>query len=240
MFLYINSFLYIYKLYNNINMVNLVLITSIVNTPNKPLSYTNTRSVFSRNERFEQTKLTIQSIKAKIPNHKILLVECSDFNEEEKLYFEKECDYILNLYNNKELHCNIFGLSKALGEGTLTSQGFRYLNENNISYTNLFKISGRYWLNDNFDYNIFNNEMLIFKKINDNNISTVLYKFPHHIQEMLHVFLKDNYNNMKKNFIGYETLFSNFLKSIKYNNTILFDKLGVSGYVTVCGSFYEA
>jgi hypothetical protein len=42
------------------------------------------------------------------------------------------------------------------------------------------------------------------------------------------------------NFIGYETLFSNFLKSIKSNNTILFDKLGVSGYVTVCGSFYEA
>jgi hypothetical protein len=82
-------------------MANLVLITSIVNTPNKPLSYTNTRSVFSRKERFEQTKLTIQSIKNKIPNNKILLVECSDFNEEEKLYFEKECDYILNLWNNK-------------------------------------------------------------------------------------------------------------------------------------------
>jgi len=220
-------------------MVNLVLITSIVNTPNKPLSYTNNRSVFSRNERFEQTKSTIQSIKAKIPNHKILLVECSDFNEEEKLYFEKECDYILNLYNNKELHCNIFGLSKSLGEGTLTIQALRYINENNISYANLFKISGRYWLNDNFDYNIFNNEMLIFKKINDNNISTVLYKFPPHIQEYLHTFLKDNYNNMK-NCIGYEMLVANFLKSIKYNNTILFDKLGVSGYVTVCGSFYEA
>ena len=220
-------------------MANLVLITSIVNTPNKPLSYTNTRSVFSRKERFEQTKLTIQSIKAKIPNNKILLVECSDFNEEEKLYFEKECDYILNLWDKKELQCTIFGLSKALGEGTLTIQAFLYINENNILYANLFKISGRYWLNDNFDYNIFNNEMLIFKKINDNNISTVLYKFPPHIQECLHVFLKDNYNNMK-NFIGYETLFSNFLKSIKYNNTILLDKLGVSGYVTVCGSFYEA
>jgi|UniRef100_A0A6C0D5V1 hypothetical protein len=220
-------------------MANLVLITSIINTPNKPLSYTNTRSVFSRKERFEQTKLTIQSIKAKVPNNKILLVECSDFNEEEKIYFEKECDYILNLWDKKELHCTIFGLSKALGEGTLTIQAFLYINENNICYSNLFKISGRYWLNDNFDYNIFNNEMLIFKKINDNNISTVLYKFPHYIQEYLHAFLKDNYDNMN-NFIGYETLFSNFLKSIKSNNTILFDKLGVSGYVTVCGSFYEA
>ena len=220
-------------------MVNLVLITSIVNTPNKPLSYTNTRSVFSRNERFEQTKLTIQSIKAKIPNNKIVLVECSDFNEEEKIYFEKECDYILNLWHKKELHKDIFGLSKALGEGTLTSQGFIYLNENNISYTNLFKISGRYWLNDKFDYNIFNNQSLIFKKINDHNISVVLYKIPNYIQEPLDTFLKDNYHNMK-NCVGYEELTSLFLKSIEHKNLILFEKLGVSGFVSVCGSFYEA
>jgi hypothetical protein len=220
-------------------MDNLVLITSVINTPNKPLSYTNTRSVFSRKERFEQTKQTIQSIKAKIPNNKILLVECTDFNEEEKLYFEKECDYILNLWNNKELHSTIFGISKALGEGTLTIQAILYIKENNICYNNLIKISGRYWLNDNFDYAIFNNQSIIFRKPDGLATSTVLYKIPNYIQDPLYTFLKDNYNNMK-NCISYETLFSNFLKSIKYNNTIFFDKLGVSGYVTVCGSFYEA
>jgi hypothetical protein len=220
-------------------MDNLVLITSVINTPNKPLSYTNTRSVFSRKERFEQTKLTIQSIKAKIPNNKILLVECTDFNEEEKLYFEKECDYILNLWNNKELHSTIFGISKALGEGTLTIQAILYIKENNICYNNLIKISGRYWLNDNFDYAIFNNQSIIFRKPDGLATSTVLYKIPNYIQDPLYTFLKDNYNNMK-NCISYETLFSNFLKSIKYNNTIFFDKLGVCGYVTVCGDFYEA
>ena len=220
-------------------MTNLVLITSIINTPNKPLSYTNTRSVFSRKERFEQTKLTIQSIKAKIPNNKILLVECSDFNEEEKIYFEKECDYILNLWDKKELHNNLFGISKALGEGTLTSLGFGYIKENNICYANLFKISGRYWLNNKFDYNIFNNEMLIFKKINDNNISAVLYKIPNYIQDPFDKFLKDNYYNMK-NCISYEEMMLTFLKSIDHKNIILFEKLGVSGSVAVCGSFYEA
>lgn len=220
-------------------MDNLVLITSVINTPNKPLSYTNTRSVFSRKERFEQTKQTIQSIKAKIPNNKILLVDCTDFNEEEKLYFEKECDYILNLWNNKELHSTIFGISKALGEGTLTIQAILYIKENNICYNNLIKISGRYWLNDNFDYAIFNNQSIIFRKPDGLATSTVLYKIPNYIQDPLYTFLKDNYNNMK-NCISYETLFSNFLKSIKYNNTIFFDKLGVCGYVTVCGDFYEA
>jgi len=220
-------------------MDNLVLITSVINTPNKPLSYSNTRSVFSRKERFEQTKLTIQSIKAKIPNNKILLVECTDFNEEEKLYFEKECDYILNLWNNKELHSTIFGISKALGEGTLTIQAILYIKENNICYNNLIKISGRYWLNDNFDYAIFNNQSIIFRKPDGLATSTVLYKIPNYIQDPLDTFLKDNYHNMK-NCISYETLFSNFLKSIKYNNTIFFDKLGVCGNVTVCGCFYEA
>ena len=43
-------------------MSNLVLITSVINTPKKPLSYSKIRSVFTREERFEQTKKTIESI----------------------------------------------------------------------------------------------------------------------------------------------------------------------------------
>jgi len=62
-------------------MINLVLITSIVNTPNLPLSYTKTRSVFTTEERFTQTKKTILSVKEKIPNCKILIVECSKLSE---------------------------------------------------------------------------------------------------------------------------------------------------------------
>ena len=37
-------------------MSNLVLITSVINTPNTPLSYSKIRSVFTREQRFEQTK----------------------------------------------------------------------------------------------------------------------------------------------------------------------------------------
>ena len=46
-------------------MKNITLITSIIETPNLPLSYTNIRSMFSKNERFEQTKKTITTIKEK-------------------------------------------------------------------------------------------------------------------------------------------------------------------------------
>ena len=38
-------------------MNNIILITSVINTPNKPLSYSKTRSVYNRRERFGGSKL---------------------------------------------------------------------------------------------------------------------------------------------------------------------------------------
>ena len=73
---------------------NLILVTSVINTPNKALSYSKIRSVFSRKERLEQTKKTINSIKHYIPDHKIFLVECSDFTEEEENILKKIALYI--------------------------------------------------------------------------------------------------------------------------------------------------
>jgi hypothetical protein len=55
-------------------MKNLVLITSVICIENKPLSYTNVRSIYSHQERFEQTKKTIETIREKIPNAKIFVV----------------------------------------------------------------------------------------------------------------------------------------------------------------------
>ena len=130
--------------------MNLVLITSIINTPNKALSYSATRSVFTRKQRFEQTKKTITSIKEKIINCKIIIVECTDFNKEEEDFFNKNCDYVFNLWNKKELHNNIFGPSKSLGEGTMTIEALKYIEELKLEFNYLYKISGRYWLNETF------------------------------------------------------------------------------------------
>jgi len=40
-------------------MINLVLITSIIKPPAKPLLYTQTRYVYTSEERFNQTKKTV-------------------------------------------------------------------------------------------------------------------------------------------------------------------------------------
>ncbi len=37
-------------------MKNLIIVTSIINLPNTPLSYSPTRTIYTREERFEQTK----------------------------------------------------------------------------------------------------------------------------------------------------------------------------------------
>tara|TARA_X000000368_G_C22924716_1_gene664734 strand:- start:201 stop:869 length:669 start_codon:yes stop_codon:yes gene_type:complete len=220
-------------------MSNLVLITSVINTPKLPLSYSSVRSVFTREDRFEQTKKTINSIKEKIPNSKLMIVECTDFIEEEKSYFEKECDYVLNLWERKELHPKIFGKSKSLGEGTMTMESFKYIIENKLNYDNLFKICGRYWLNNEFDYNIYNNNNLVFKRIKGNidNIFTSFYKIPNNNVNMLLDFLiKTEIHMINK--IGYEILFGYYLKHINYEGVNFIDNIGYEGNVTVCGSKY--
>ena len=70
-------------------MSNLVLITSVIKTPDIPLSYSRTRSVFNHDERFNQTIKTIETIKKYIPNSKILIVECSDLNDSQESYLKK-------------------------------------------------------------------------------------------------------------------------------------------------------
>ena len=216
-------------------MVNCIMITSVINTPNKCLSYSKTRSVFSREERFSQTKKTIESIRSKLPNDKIFLVECTQFNEEEKLFFNENCDYIHNIWEIKNLHDNIFGISKSLGEGTMTIQGLEYIKKQNLSFDYIYKISGRYFLNDNFSMDGINQSVFKYISDNKNNVFTGLYKLNFKIVDDFINFLKNNIHLMKQ-CIGYEVIISKFVNNINFFEQ---NVVGLSGYVTVCGSKYE-
>jgi hypothetical protein len=222
-------------------MKNLVIVTSIINTPDTPLSYISSRSVFTRKERFEQTKKTIESIKEKINDCEILFVDCTDFNEYENNYLSENCEHILNLWNNKELHQNIFGLSKALGEGSQTIMALRYIISNNLIFDNLFKVSGRYFLNDNFNFERFENDKLVFIPINGSilNINTSIYKIPHRYIKDLHDYLVANISKMV-DCIGYEILMALFLKDVNKEEIIFYDKLGIEGRVSVSNDYYSS
>ena len=221
-------------------MNNLVLITSVINPHDKPFSYSNVRSVHSSDNRFEDTKKTFQTVKEKIPNSKIIIIECSELTEEQTKYLTENSDYFINIYNLENIHDFIFGLSKSLGEGTQTMIALDFIKENNIVYDNLIKISGRYWLNDNFDIELYQNNKIVFKYIENNvdNAFTALYKIPYELVPRLNEFLKNNINRMKS-CIGYECLFAIFLSTIDKERLQNIEIVGLNGYVSVSQDYYE-
>jgi hypothetical protein len=220
--------------------MNITLITSIINTPNIPLSYIKTRSVYTREERFEQTKKTIESIKEKIPDNKIFVIECSQLTLEESNYFNSTVDIFINIIdtNNKNLIDRMFTKSKAMGEGTMTMLAIKYLFSNKIQFKNLFKISGRYWLTENFQYFNFDNDCAVIKYIDNDttNALTSLYKLPQTKILDWYEFLINSEDEFIK-CIGYENIFAKFINTKP--NVIVMDKIGVAGNIAVSGDLSD-
>ena len=224
-------------------MTNITFIGSIINTPNKQLSYSETRSDYSRLERYLQTKDTIKSVREKMPNTKIILVECSLLSEDELLFFKSSVDYFINLYDLKdkdpEIIEDIYSIHKGLGERLMTLYAFLYLFENNIKYDNFYKITGRYKLNDNFDEKLFNNKYSTIIIKTDNTISSAFYKLNYDDSLKWCNFLTNN----KKIFmeISAEFCLNNFINSL---NSLIYIKgkhedIGITLFVAIKKWSYE-
>ena len=202
-------------------MNNFVIITSVINISKNPLSYTNTRSVFSPEERYEQTLKTISSVREKIPDSKILLVESTEINKEMSSTIKELVDYFI-IVNDKSHVIN--GPFKGAAETTQILESLRKIDFS--TYQNIFKISGRYWLNDKFDYSKFENEKNIFQKRSDT-LATVFYKISDKDLYLSTLeYCSTNPNMLELNF--YERYCYN------YNNIEI---LGVEGFVSVDGNF---
>jgi len=220
--------------------MTLVLITSVINTPNLPLSYTNDRSIHTMEQRYEHTKITIKSIREKIKDSFIFIVECSLLPDEYTKYLKENADYFLNLYEDEISRNNIYSISKSLGEGTQTFKALEFIHNNNIKFDNLLKISGRYWLSSSFDVDKFCNNKICIKYI-DNNIDSVftaLYKLPFEYTLFFYKFLSLKEDDMRR-CIGYESLFAEFIKNIDKEQIVSFQKIGLAGYVSVSTDFYD-
>jgi hypothetical protein len=223
-------------------MINITLISSVINISSNHFSYTNTRSVFTREERYDQTKRTIETIKEKIPNNKIMLIECSKLNEEETNYINENVDYFFNLndLNDEDILSKVNHYSKSLGEGTLTIYALRYLFMNNIPFDNLFKISGRYWLNDHFDYSDYSNYKNISRlhPHSENVCITIIYKITYETsKKWLDNLLNSNYDFYRCE--TFETIFKKFMDSLDKDEVVFIKELGVSGNIAVDGVYVD-
>ncbi len=198
---------------NNINInINIVLITSKIYVSQNKLNYIDKRSIYSKDERFEQTLNTIVSIKKYIPNYFIVLIDNSDFTNEEYNKLLSEVNLFLNIKNNKKLdYYTNESEFKSYAEISQTITALYYIKAlcNRFNLLNFFKITGRYTINETFNFNqIISNKFNIFK-INKNikdreYIYTCFYKIT---------------NTYFNNYINHiEKIYNEIQSSNKYDN----------------------
>ncbi len=204
--------------------MNLCVITSVINISVLPLSYINKRSIFSSNERFEQTLKTIDSARKKIQNCKIILLEGSKLSKEFEENIISIVDYYLNYSYDEDIRKDIDGIYKGAGECKLL---YKFMNEFDLSdYDNLFKLSGRYYLNDNFIFQNFDSPNNIFGGV-EKVVSTRLFKIYKTYFEDFKTALEKTYPIMLKG-ESIEYVLHKYISNKKYIKI-----LGVEGNVAV-------
>lgn len=213
-------------------MKTLVLITSVIKPCTNAFINTDIRSIFTHEERFEQTKKTIASVRKKIPDAKIFIIECSDIEKEIEVYLKQHTDYFLNVYDIEIARQNTCDRSKSLGEGTLTALALDYI-LNNIEFDTLIKLSGRYWLSDVYT----NSSSTTTIKYILKNVCTIFYKLPKNLVSEYLEFLLKRFSQMKQGMTS-EELFAIFIQQCGENITSV-KTLGVEGYNSIDGKLFR-
>ena len=141
------------------------IITSVVYPEmNKKIEYGSGRSIFNPPEREQQTLTTINSIKTKVLSAKIVLIEGGkkDWMDERT---KKLVDQYIFLGNNRLVRFACDSKLKSFGEAIMLIVAFGRIN----FYKKLnFKISGRYYLNDNFNLSNWHSEGFTVHYVKDN------------------------------------------------------------------------
>lgn len=196
----------------------LVMITSVIHTSHTSLSH-GIRSVFSAEERFEQTKKTIESVSS----YPILFVEGSVLSPEEEQYIKQHVTYYVHV-SSSDVHTK----SKALGEATLTLYGFQYI-LNYIPCDYVVKISGRYVITKEF----VNHSTSFMKLIHKTSMFTGLYKIKYTYLNYILYGLERNKHQMIQ-CKPYEEILYEIVKDLPIKKVSI---VGLCGYVTD-GTFY--
>lgn len=218
--------------------INFVMVSSLIKITDAPLTYSKIRSVYSHEERFEQTLKTIESVRKYIPNATICLVDCSQFTENEENILHSSCDYVLNLYDTQLRNTLRYSNSKSQCEGLQTLVVIQFIKQNNITFNNFFKITGRYTLNEQFDYSIFNRDMNVGRIQPDMTtyFLTSFYKLtPSAVHNLYNLFRSDIIQQAFKHGVAYEECFLFFVKTEP--NTLYLDKaIGIDEFLSVNGA----
>ena len=232
--------LFIYKLtQRKTPRQNLVLITSVIHTVSTPLSY-GQRSVLSPKERYDQTLRTIASIQSKIPNAYIVIIEGSAISPEEHEGFLKAgCDEVHNVC--LELSEDINGPYKSVAEVKMILHYLKASRPSIKRFETLSKISGRYYLTDNFVWDQYPLTKALYQCESPTRCNTRYYRIPMDYlgiyQSVLEATLYDpKFLKGETDIEGYN-IFQNFKEHTKLLKEVSI--LGVRGYIAPLGTEVE-
>src|SRR5206468_1888569 len=148
------------------------IITSVIHFLQKKVPGSALRSVFTPEERTQQTLATIRSIRGKVPGAFIILLEMGkEKNIAEELI--RMVDKYVFVGNKMFVRPAVNGRFRGLGEAMGLIASKKEINTGSDFY---FKMSGRYFLNDHFETELWKGTFFLAKKY-ETGISTRLYGF---------------------------------------------------------------
>jgi hypothetical protein len=217
---------------------DIVFISSVIGVSGAPLTYTKVRSVFTAEERYDQTVKTIESVRKYVPGAKILLVETSELSTVQQEGIRSKVDYFINTFDDpvSKSIC-IDSPKKGFGEAIQTKVALTFLLVNNIQFRRFFKLSGRYALTEKYNRDAYSdNEYTFYNPSveNPSSISTVVYSVPYVLLNHFAMVVDrtiEVYNNVSA--IGLEELLPLMCLPRKH-----IDRIGVEGLVSVNGGYF--
>lgn len=221
---------------------NIVIITSLLECPQ-------VRTFYTRKERFEQTKLTIASVRKRIPSCYIVLIDCTVLNPEEKVFFDNSLDLFIDASECAEVKDAVYSNCKSNGErmyilATLKilgiGTGFSFF----PNLENIFKLSGRYYLNQEFKYEKYDNDKCVLRTVPDfeKAVYTNLFKLNKSFVPTFVKYLSTEYNFFNPSFgmeqFMYGLVYGGFIKEY-IDLAPLGTPLGVSGLLATSQNFLQ-
>lgn len=146
-------------------------------------SATNTKfGVFSSGERVQQTLRTFHSVRDKVPNAKILLVEMGGdpLTSEQNEIYQAQSDYLIDFSNSRQVRSvydqtNNWDIVKNVTEVMMFGEVLQIVLKNRFAneFGRMFKISGRYQLTNHFniEYHLAETESIVVSRYRDSQFS---------------------------------------------------------------------